>query len=136
MSGLDTSGTLGRYVRFQIPGWGLAAIALWYGVDREWLAARTAVWIWIAWALKDFLLYPALRSAYTPDRDDPGAGLRGRRGTARDALGHAPREGFVAVGPELWRAVLAEDSAPVGAGDPVRVREVRGLQLVVERIGE
>jgi membrane protein implicated in regulation of membrane protease activity len=131
---MNASGTLRRYILFQIPGAALLAIALWYGVEREWVGARVAVLLWIAWIAKDALLYPALRTAYTPDRDDPGSELRGKRGIAREALGPSAREGSVTLGPELWRAVLDENSAPVAAGEPVRICGVHGLQLVVERI--
>ena len=41
---------------------------------------------------------------------------------------------FRTIGPELWRAVPDENSAPIAAGDAIRVRAVRGLKLVVERI--
>ncbi len=134
MAAVDTSGSLRRYVLFQIPGAGLFAIALWYGVEREWLAGRVAVLLWLGWLLKDALFYPALRSAYVPDHNDPGASLRGQRGLAHDTWGRPAREGYVTIGPELWRAVPDENSAPIAAGDAIRVRAVRGLKLVVERI--
>lgn len=134
MGELQTAGALRRYVLFQLPGTALLATALWYGVEREWLSLLVATLILVAWVLKDALLYPALRTAYLPDENDPGAELRGKHGIARDALTEPDRAGYVKIGPELWRAVLDDNSGPVSAGDPVRVCTVRGLQLVVERI--
>ena len=56
--------------------------------------------------------------------------LMGQTGVARSAL--AP-EGQVLVQGELWRAVAR---GPVTEGDRVRVVEVNGLTLTVERVGE
>lgn len=134
MAGPETAGALRRYVLFQIPGTVLLGVALWYGVERQWLSLGVAALLGLAWVVKDALLYPALRPAYLPDQNDPGAALRGMQGVARDAFTEPNRAGYVAIGPELWRAVLDADSGPVFAGDPVRVCAVRGLQLVVERI--
>jgi membrane-bound serine protease (ClpP class) len=57
-------------------------------------------------------------------------GLIGRTAIARDRL--AP-EGQVALGGELWRAVVVGD--PVDQGAPVRVVDVQGLTLRVEKAG-
>ncbi len=130
----ETRGALRRYTLLQLPGAALLALALWYGVEREWLSTRVAVLVWVAWVVKDALLYPALRLAYLPDRDDPGATLRGKPGVARDPVPAHPGEGYVHVGPELWRAIRDDASPPIDAGDAVRVRDVRGMRLVVERI--
>ncbi len=129
----ESRGALRRYTLLQIPGAALLGLALWYGVEREWLSLRVAILVWIAWVVKDALLYPALRLAYLPDRDDPGAALRGKPGVARDPVPADPGEGYVHVGPELWRAVRADDSPPIASGDPIRVCDVRGMRLVVER---
>lgn len=127
------TGSLRRYVLFQIPGAALLASALWFGVSQTWLSPMLAVLLWALWVVKDALLFPVLRHAYTPDHDDPGAALRGQTGVARDSLtGEAP-EGWVKLGPELWRAVLDRGSAPVAAGEAVRVCDVRGLCLVVTK---
>lgn len=128
------AGSARRYALFQIPGALLLASALWFAAEREWVGGRLALLLWGLWVVKDIALYPVLRSAYTPDHDDPGETLRGREGVARDAIGPRDRIGYVALGPELWRAVLAEESALVATGDRVEVREVRGMTLVVRRV--
>ena len=74
-----------------------------------------------------------MREAYTVEPRPAAAGLLGARAVAEEAL--AP-EGVVRVGPELWRARLAKDEAPVAAGESVRVVAVEGLTLRVSRSGE
>ncbi len=122
-----------RYTLFQIPGLLLLGSLLWLLVGIEMISARAALIVWGVWALKDAALYPFLRSAYAPDRDDPGEALRGRVGVARDPIGPGDAEGYVAMGPELWRAVLADPSDAVPEGEAVRVLDVDGMRLVVER---
>ena len=119
--------TLARYLALQLPGLAalllvLAACALWFGLDLGIAAAVLAVWV-----LKDLALYPLVRRAYErrtrPDR------LVGRTGVAEEPLAPA---GWVRVGGELWRATLAPGAPPVAAGGAVRIRELRGLQAIVE----
>jgi len=118
-----------RYAALQIPGQvfvGLPAVASW-----EWLGAPA--WLaWgvpLVWVVKDALLFPFVWRAYEPD--DPGApgGLVGATAVVEEAL--APR-GWVRVGPELWRAELAQDGAAAPRGARVRIVRVDGLVLEVE----
>ena len=121
--------TFVRYVALEAPGWVLAGWLAW------WLAAQAIVAPWLAalgWALfvvKDFALYPWLRDAYAAGNPDAAAQLVGRTGLARERIDPS---GYVRIGAELWRAELAAGGAPIDAGASVRVREVRGLTLIVE----
>jgi membrane protein implicated in regulation of membrane protease activity len=121
---------LGKYALFQVPGWlivgGLAwAAHRWLGLDAWLAAAALALWV-----LKDAVLYPFVRHAYTVEARPPADGMLGARAVAEEAL--AP-EGLVRVGPELWRARLARGEAPVAAGESVRIVGVEGLTLRVSR---
>lgn len=117
------------YLMLEAPGWALAAVLLGFFVYREDLTPRVAGLLFSLWVVKDFVLYPALRIAY--EEGSPGGtdGLVGALGTARERL---DPEGYVRVGSELWRAVLAREAAPVEAGASVRVLAVRDLTLHVE----
>jgi membrane protein implicated in regulation of membrane protease activity len=121
--------TFVRYLALEAPGWLLAAWVLWLLADREFVAPWLAALAWALFVIKDFALYPWLRDAYALGDPDATAPLIGRTGEARDRL--AP-SGYVRIGAELWRAELAPGSAAVESGALVRVREVRGLTLVVE----
>jgi len=122
---------LAKYLLFQLPGWTLAALALGFLV-RVWdLAPGTALLLFAFWVIKDFALYPLLRSAYAGGHRDGAEALIGALGTARERLDPA---GYVRVGAELWRAEVSRECAPVESGGAVRVRAVRDLTLQVEPV--
>jgi membrane-bound serine protease (ClpP class) len=74
-----------------------------------------------------FLVRIAVRARLNKVMTGPQA-LIGADGVAQQPL--TPR-GQILVHGELW---LAESNSPISPGDPVRVRAVRGLTLLVERI--
>ena len=118
-----------RYTLFQIPdlillSLALAAAARWWG-----LPLSTSFLIVGLWIVKDVLLYPILKVAYQTEGPNASDRLSGAIGIAKEALD--PR-GYVRVGSELWRAELRGARTSVGAGERVRVIEVRGLELLVE----
>jgi membrane-bound ClpP family serine protease len=119
-----------RYVLLEIPGWVVAAALLLLLERIGEIHTGTALLLFGAWVVKDFLLYPVLRVGYMPSSPDGSGSLVGAVGTARERL--APN-GYVRVGSELWQAELASGQAPVEAGERVRVLAVRGLTLRVER---
>jgi membrane protein implicated in regulation of membrane protease activity len=123
--------TFAKYLMLEAPGWVLAAIALAFFTRRGDLAPTTAAVLLAIFVIKDFVFYPLLKSAY--EKGDPtGAGsLVGALGTAQKRL---DPEGYVRVGAELWRAVVARDRAPVEVGTAVRVLAVRELTLHVEPV--
>ena len=114
----------------QIPGWILVGGLLALGVRWWGLSLRLALALFGVWLLKDAVLFPFLRVAYEPGGGGAGAdALVGARGVASQSLD--PR-GYVRVGAELWRAEVADGARPIPRGGGVRVRQVRGLTLVVE----
>ena len=121
--------TFAKYVLLEIPGWILAAGVLTFLVYRFELASWIAFALFGLWVAKDFALYPVLKIAYEDANPAATEGLIGALGTATDRI---EGEGWVRVGPELWRAELARDARPVEAGAAVRIRDVDGLVLKVE----
>ena len=121
--------TFVRYVALQVPGWMLAAFAAW------WLVAKAGFAPWLGglglalFVIKDLALYPWVRDAYAVGDPTAGALPVGRTGTASERLDPT---GYVRVGAERWRAEIAPGCAAIEAGARVRVREVRGLTLIVE----
>jgi len=116
-----------KYLLFQLPGWLLGVVAL------VWLWPRTGLATWIgvallaAWVVKDFALYPLVRSAYVGRARTGGERLIGIRGKARDRL---DPEGWVFVVGELWRA-RTTDGAVLEQGSDVVVVAADGLVLSV-----
>jgi membrane-bound ClpP family serine protease len=117
---------LGRYWLYQVPGAALAALVvagLWY---VEVVSARVATGIWLAWLVKDVVVYPLVRAAYERAGTTGAERLVGRHGVARERLDPA---GWVHVRGELWRAEAAD--RPIPPGSRVRVHAARGSTLIV-----
>ena len=116
-----------RYTAFQIPGWIIASIGGW------WLHRWLDVPVWVAsgvlvvWVIKDYALFPFLRSAYELDHRLPIERLIGQRGKATEQL--SPN-GYVRVRGELWRA-KSDTGVTIAHGLPVEVTGVEGTTLVV-----
>lgn len=117
---------LGRYLLWQLPGWGLLALVL------AWLMLMLNLEGWVAavvgflFVAKDLLLFPAMRVAFRPSR---------ARAWPIGELGHAVEplkpSGYIRVNGELWKAEVLGPEAWVPAGSPVVVRDARGLTLLV-----
>ena len=122
-----------RYTAFQIPGWIIASVGGW------WIHRTLEVPIWVAagvlvaWVIKDYALYPFLRSAYELDYRLPIERMIGELGYATERLSPV---GYVRVRGELWRARTDDVNQTVNQGDHIQVARVDGTILVVElRVG-
>ncbi|MGE0702600.1 MAG: NfeD family protein [Vicinamibacterales bacterium] len=118
---------LQRYILFQLPGLAIAAVAVlalhrWAGVSA-WGAAA----LWLAWLLKDVVLYPKLKAAYEQRDPMPASRFVGRRVVVTQPLAPA---GYVRIGSELWSA-RALDGESIEAGVTVEVVGADGLTLIV-----
>ena len=117
-----------RYLAFQLPGAAFVAALLvvsvrWWGLDET-----LATLVFVAWIVKDAVMFPFVRVAYEPRSHGGAQALPGRSAVAEEGLSPA---GYVRVGSELWRAELTRGSA--GPGETVRILAVHGLTLLVER---
>ncbi|MCS6925457.1 MAG: NfeD family protein [Candidatus Binatia bacterium] len=120
--------TFTRYTLLQVPSWLLLALLL-IGL-HHWIALSpwVAIGLLALWVVKDFLLYPFVRSAYEPSAQSASKQLIGTQGIARERL--APH-GYVQVRGELWRAIAEPPDRPILPGTPIRVRDADGLTLIV-----
>ncbi len=122
--------TLARYLAYQVPAWAIAggiALALdaWTSLPRFWIGVALGVYV-----LKDFALFPFVRDAYEAAPHEPGGELVGARGRVVVPL---DPEGWIEVRHERWKALSEDAGSAIGIGVSVRVRELRGLVLVVGR---
>ena len=122
------------YGLMQLPGLALLALVLWGLLDYEQISKRTASLIYLAWLIKDIVLFPFVRRAYDSGEvpDSGPRGLIGENGTVTVAL--APR-GFVRVRGELWQAQLSQASDPqtqLTPGTTVRIVAAEGMLLMAE----
>jgi membrane protein implicated in regulation of membrane protease activity len=117
-----------RYLLLESPGWLLAGVAA--AAARRWLGFSTALAVTFVglWVALDLLFYPWVKDALAGQAPSPADELVGRIGVVVEPL--APR-GMVRLGAELWRAEASPQGTPIGRERQVRVREVRGLTLVV-----
>jgi membrane protein implicated in regulation of membrane protease activity len=116
----------------EIPGWFVASLVLYYA-HHTWGLSIGLAWLFLAvWIGKDFALYPALRGALA-DGDSVMSSdlLIGAVGVVTRSRG---RESYVRIGAELWRAEPVHGAPSLDMGSGVRVREIRGLTLVVEPV--
>ena len=126
----SSAAVFARYLLFQLPGCVVAAAVLASLVHWEHLSPTVAYVLFGIWVVAEIALFPVFRIAYETGGTRAGAeALVGALGVAQEDL---DPEGYVRVGAERWRAVVASGCAPVAAGAKVRVREVRQLTLVVE----
>jgi membrane protein implicated in regulation of membrane protease activity len=119
-----------KYTLLQIPA--LALIILILVLLQKWVVIPAYI-VWgipILWLLKDIILFPLTwRSYESHNRHDPHP-MVGRHGIAQQPL--AP-SGYVRVGGELWLAEVVGDERSIEKGERIRVREVNGLKLLVDR---
>jgi membrane protein implicated in regulation of membrane protease activity len=118
----------GKYVLLQVPGWLMAALLLlnvqhWFAFS-SWVAYAGVA----AWMLKDFVLYPLVRTAYEFDVKTGVEQLIGDQGVVQNEL--APR-GKVRIRGELWSAEIEPGAQPLAQGEQVRVLGAQGLTLIV-----
>lgn len=125
--------TLMKYALLQIPGWALMALVLLGVVNWNVLSPWAAGSLFVGWVVKDFLLYPFVRSAYESKVKTGSEQLIGAQGIAHEQL--AP-QGYIQVQGELWHATAEPKTALIAPGTLVRVRAAHGLTLVVSVDGE
>ena len=118
-----------RYTAFQVPGWIIAAIGGWW--IHRWMDVPlwVAEGVLVAWIIKDYALFPFLRSAYELDHRMPIERLIGEQGKATDLLSPS---GYVRVRGELWQARIGGEDPAIQRGMLVEVTGVDGTTLLVE----
>jgi membrane-bound ClpP family serine protease len=122
--------TLVKYTLLQLPVIVLLTIVLL--VIRRWV--DIPLWLILGiiafWAVKDIIMFPIVWRSYDQSRPGDATSIIGIWGFAKDRL--APT-GYIQVRGELWRAEVMEGDAPIEKGERVRVMEIEGLTLLVQR---
>jgi membrane protein implicated in regulation of membrane protease activity len=118
-----------RYTLLQLPGWALLILILLL-IDRRidipaWIMALVVA-LWIG---KDVVMFPFVWRAYDQAPSRIMYRMVGERAVAKENL--SPH-GYVQLHGELWQAEVMPGAAPVEKGRKVRVRDVRGLTLLVQ----
>jgi membrane protein implicated in regulation of membrane protease activity len=122
------NGPLRTYIVASLPGWLVTAAIAFFLSSRGHLPLWGAVAIAGALIGMDLLLFPRRRHYYTSE--PANSKMIGEQGVAASDL--APR-GLVRVHGELWQAAAMRPEPTIREGDLLLVREVHGLELIVER---
>ncbi|MEJ2364090.1 MAG: NfeD family protein [Deltaproteobacteria bacterium] len=118
-----------RYALIQVPFTALVTIVL------LWLRNWVDLPVWFICGLiaflviKDIVFFPFVWRAYDPDSPGLRNTMEGARGIALNDLHPS---GYVEIGAERWQAEVIEGSPPINRGQAIRVREIRGLTLIVQ----
>jgi len=93
------------------------------------------IWGLVAlWIAKDAILFPFVWRSYDWSHpSDEFNSLIGTEGTAMEPL---TPSGYIKIRGELWKAVVANENAPVEKGEAIRVKGNQGLTLIVEPVRE
>ena len=129
MMGSGEGWVLAKYILFQIPGWVMAVGLAWWAHNSWGLPALWAVSAVCLFVVKDAVLYPFVKKAYSVA---PGKGAAPEPGTTVLVTDDLDPKGFVRVGAELWKAELVEGGTPLRSGSSATIRSVDGLTLIVE----
>jgi len=123
---------MGKYLLLEMPGWLLVGALAW-GARSWWgLPDWAALGIVAAFVIKDLVLFPFVKHAYEVEMRENGSHLVGTIASVEQAL---DPEGWVRLGPELWRARAAQGE-DLPTGTRVSVEGVDGLTLRVARTPE
>jgi len=118
-----------RYALLQVPALALLVVLL-IAVQRWVDLPAWFRWGLVAlWVAKDVILFPFVWRAYDWDRSGDASSMVGAQGITEEQL--AP-SGYIRVRGELWKAEVMGDGLPIDRGEAVRVREIRGLTLLVQ----
>ena len=117
------------YSLLQLPGIMFLGVILVVALEKGWVTGFTALVIFLAWIVKDVLLYPLYRNALSPGSQNVIARLYGSTALVIKPLNP---EGQVALRGEIWRAVSL-DGRHVESGARVVVEGNKGLTLEVSR---
>jgi membrane-bound ClpP family serine protease len=127
-----TARVLIKFILLQLPLLVLLPLVLFF--IRQWVYIP----VWLIWGLvalliiKDTIMFPIVWRSYDQSLPGPGdpTSIVGMQGIAKDRL--APT-GYILVRGELWRAEVMEGGSPIEKGKGVRVMDIEGLTLLVER---
>ena len=118
-----------KYSLLQLPA--LVFLALILHLIRLWVQMPAwLIWGMVGlWIVKDMMLFPFVWRSYDQNRLGDANSMVGLHGIVKDRL--AP-SGYVEVHGELWRAEVMQGAPFVESGGGVRVKEIRGLTLIVQ----
>lgn len=111
----------------------MAALVLLLLGHYQMISFSGALICFAAWMLKDWILYPWLKSAYEVSTRTGSKTLIGYKGVAES---HLAPEGLIRVRGELWRAVAMPRNLIIRTGIAVEIIGTDGMTLFVRPVTE
>ena len=106
----------------------MAALVLLLLRHYQMISLSGALICFAAWMLKDWILYPWLRSAYEVSIRRGSKTLIGHKGMTES---HLAPEGLIRVRGELWRAVAIPRDLTIQTGIAVEIVDADGMTVFV-----
>jgi len=118
-----------KYTLLQLPA--LVFLVLILHLVRLWVYMPAwLIWGMVGlWVAKDVVLFPFVWRSYEQDRLGHVNSMVGLHGIAKNNL---TPSGYVEVHGELWQAEVVQGAPFVESGGGIRVKEIRGLTLIVQ----
>ena len=111
----------------------MAALVLLLVRHYQMISIWGALICFVAWVVKDWILYPWLKSAYEISTRTGSKTLIGHKGVAES---HLAPEGLIRVRGELWRAVASPRDLAIRTGIAVEIINTDGMTLFVRPVKE
>ena len=111
----------------------MAALVLLVLRHHQMISSLGAAICFAAWVVKDWILYPWLRSAYEVSSRTGSKALIGCKGVTES---HLAPEGFVRVRGELWRAVATPCDRKISTGIKVEIVDADGMKVFVRALSD
>jgi len=120
-----------RYLLFQIPGILILIIVSLFFVYVVEVPAWT-IWLLIgAWVVKEAVTVPFTWRLYVRPRLSPTELMVDQYAVVAVKL---DPDGYVNFHSELWEAEAVDTQTEIPKGETVRIKEIRGMRLIVERV--
>jgi membrane protein implicated in regulation of membrane protease activity len=111
----------------------MAALVLLLLGHYQMISFSGALICFAAWMLKDWILYPWLKSAYEVSTRTGSKALIGYKGVTES---HLAPEGLIRVRGELWRAVASPRDLTIRTGIAVEIIDANGMTVFVRPVKE
>jgi membrane protein implicated in regulation of membrane protease activity len=111
----------------------MAALLLLVLRHNQMISSFGAAICFAAWVLKDWILYPWLRSAYEVSYRTGSKALIGCKGVCES---HLVPEGFVRVRGELWRAAATPGDLQISIGTKVEIVDADRMKVFVRPVSD
>lgn len=120
-----------KYILFQLPALCVFTLVLFF--ISQWMDIPPWIILLLVlfWVAKDAAMYPFVWRAYDDKEGNHMRSIIGASGTVTERLSPS---GYIIVNGELWRAAAEHENQEIDKGSEIRVKQTKGLTLIVELV--